>query len=142
MIYPMTIGSFTSPSWNVQKLFSENRGKEVLKVEVETGTYETDTNFAWGRGVNHNVISNIQASAVRDADGSIILKLVNCTETPQTVKIEGVAGKCVRTVFGGGEAMAHNSPAEIEALKESVTDFELNGADTLAPLSLTIYRVK
>ncbi len=142
MIYPMTIGSFTSPSWNVQKLFSENRGREVLKVEVETGTYETDTNFSWGKGVNHNVIENVQASAVRDADGSVVLKLVNCTETPQTVKIEGVAGKCVRTVFGGGEAMAHNSPAEIEALKESVTDFELNGADTLAPLSLTIYRVK
>ena len=41
---------------DVQKLFSENRGKKVLKVDVETGTYETDTKFAWGKGVNHNVI--------------------------------------------------------------------------------------
>ena len=142
MIYPMTIGSFTSPSWNVQKLFSENRGKEVLKVEVDTGTYETDTNFSWGKGVNHNVISNIQASAVRDADGSVVLKIVNCTETAQTVKIEGVAGKCLKTVFGGGEAMDHNSPAEVEALKESVGDFTLAGSDTLPPLSLVIYRTK
>ena len=142
MIYPTTTGSFSSPSWNVQKLFSENRGREVLKVSVETGTYETDTNFAWGKGVNHNVIENVQASAMRDAAGDIILKLVNCTEKAQQVEIRGVAGSGTRTVFTGPDRLAHNSPAEPEALKETSAPFKLEGTDTLPPLSLVIYRLR
>ena len=142
MIYPTTTGSFSSPSWNVQKLFSENRGREVLKVSVETGTYETDTNFAWGKGVNHNVIENVQASAMRDAAGDIILKLVNCTEEAQRVEIRGVAGSGTRTVFTGPDRLAHNSPAEPEALKETSAPFKLEGTDTLPPLSLVIYRLR
>ena len=142
MIYPTTTGSFASPSWNVQKLFSENRGREVLKVSVETGTYETDTDFAWGKGVNHNVIENVQASAMRDAAGDIILKLVNCTEKAQQVEIRGVAGSGTRTVFTGPDRLAHNSPAEPEALKETSAPFKLDGTDTLPPLSLVIYRLR
>ena len=142
MIYPTTTGSFASPSWNVQKLFSENRGREVLKVAVETGTYETDTDFAWGKGVNHNVIENVQASAMRDAAGDIILKLVNCTEKAQQVEIRGVAGSGTRTVFTGPDRLAHNSPAEPETLKETSAPFRLDGTDTLPPLSLVIYRLR
>ena len=142
MIYPTTTGSFVSPSWTVQKLFSENRGKKVLKVDVETGTYETDTKFAWGKGVNHNVIEFVQASAIRDAAGDIILKLVNCTEKPQQVEIRGVAGSGTRTVFTGPDRLAHNSPAEPEALKETSAPFKLDGSDTLPPLSLVIYRLR
>ena len=142
MIYPTTTGSFVSPSWTVQKLFSENRGKKVLKVDVETGTYETDTKFAWGKGVNHNVIEFVQASAIRDADGSVILKLVNCTEEPRRVRIEGVSGECTKTIFTGEGAMAHNSPSEPEALKETASEFNLSGEDVLPPLSLVIYRTR
>jgi len=142
MIYPMTLGSFVSPSWNVQKLFSENRGAEVLKVDVKTETFETKTAFAWGHGVNTNIIEKVQASAVRDHDGAIILKLVNCTEEPQPVRVEGMSGKALKTLFGGAAAMAHNSPAEPEALAESVESVELYGSDTLPPLSLVIYKIK
>lgn len=109
---------------------------------VETGTYETDTNFAWGKGVNHNVIENVQASAMRDAAGDIILKLVNCTEKAQQVEIRGVAGSGTRTVFTGPDRLAHNSPAEPEALKETSAPFKLEGTDTLPPLSLVIYRLR
>ena len=140
LIYPTTLGSFVNPSWTVQKLFSENRGAEVLKVDVTTGTFETKTDFAWGKGVNTNVIENVQASAVRERDGTVILKLVNCTEEPQSVRVEGVKGKAVKTLFGGGDRMAHNSSAEPEALKESVGEIDFDGMDTLPPLSLAIYR--
>lgn len=142
LIYPTTLGSFVNPSWTVQKLFSENRGEEVLKVDFKTGTFETKTDFAWGKGVNTNVIENVQASAVRDRDGSVILKVANCTEEPQAIRVEGVKGKAVKTLFGGGDAMAHNSPAEPEALKESVSEIDFDGTDTLPPLSLVIYKFR
>ncbi len=70
------------------------------------------------------------------------IKVANCTEEPQAICVEGVKGQAVKTLFGGGEAMDHNSPAEVEALKESVGDFTLAGSDTLPPLSLVIYRTK
>ena len=142
LIYPMTLGSFVNPSWTVQKLFTENRGAEVLKVDVKTGTFETDTAFAWGKGTNHNVIENVQASAVMDRDGSVILKVANCTEEPQTIRVDGVKGKAKKTLFGGGDRMAHNSPAEPEALKETVSEIDFDGTDVLPPLSLVIYRME
>ena len=141
LIYPTTTGCFVNPSWTVQKLFSANRGAAVLKVTVETATFETDCPKGWGGGAHHCVIEAVQASAQRAANGDIILKLVNCTEQPQAVEIRGVSGAATRTVFTGPDRDAHNSPAEPEALKESVSAFTLDGADTLPPLSLVIYRV-
>ena len=85
---------------------------------------------------------NVQASAMRDAAGDIILKLVNCTEKAQKVEIRGVAGSGTRTVFTGPDRLAHNSPAEPEALKETSAPFKLDGTDTLPPLSLVIYRLR
>ena len=140
MIYPTTLGLFVNPSWNVQKLFSENRGAEVLGVQVETEYFETRTNEPWTKGERVNRIAKVQASAMRAADGGIILKLANCTEEPQAICVEGVKGQAVKTLFGGGDAMAHNSPAEPEALKESVSEIDFDGTDTLPPLSLVIYR--
>lgn len=141
MIYPTTDGCFVNPSWNVQKLFSENRGKEVLKVSVATDTFETKTGKPWNKGVFHHKIECVQASAMRAADGSTILKLVNCTETPQDVQINGITGAATRTVFTGPGRDAHNSPAEPDALKEKSAPFTLSGRDTLPPLSLVIYRL-
>lgn len=142
LIYPTTDGCFVNPSWNVQKLFSENRGREVLKVAVETGTFETTTGKPWHKGEFSHKIENVQASAMRADNGDLILKLVNCTETPQEVEIRGIKGDAVRTIFTGSGRDAHNSPAEPEALKEISAPFVLAGSDTLPPLSLTIYRVK
>ena len=79
---------------------------------------------------------------MRGAAGDIILKLVNCTEEAQQVEIRGVAGSGTRTVFTGPDRLAHNSPAEPEALKETSAPFKLDGTDTLPPLSLVIYRLR
>ena len=138
LIYHSGDGNFVNPSWNVQKLFSENRGAEVLKVSVETGTFEVDAGSA-KRKARH-VIENVQASAMRAADGTLVLKLVNCTESPQEVEIRGLSGRVARTVFTGPDRNAHNTPFDREALKEKTGDFMFAGSDTLPPLSLVIYR--
>lgn len=139
LIYQTTTGSFVNPSWNVQKLFSENRGAEVLGVSVKTGRHETDTTEPFGNGDRHNVIDNVQASAVRAADGAVIVKLVNCTDIPQPFRLN-LAGRVRRTVFTGSGRLAHNSPSEPEALKERVGDIEFDGSGTLPPLSLTVLK--
>ena len=142
LIYPTTDGYFVNPSWNVQRLFSENRGAKVVGVEVETGTFTTVTDKPWAKGMNTNVIEKVQASAMLDEDGRFILKLANCTETAQEVEIFGIAGETTRTLFTGPGPGAHNSPAEPDALRETVSDFTLRGRDVLPPLSLVIYREK
>ena len=127
LIYHSNDGCFVNPSWNVQKLFSENRGAEVLRVSVETGRMQKD-------------IDDVQADAVRTEKGEVILKLVNCTERLQRVEVKGFSGAVRRTVFTGPGRDAHNAPYDREALKETSGDFTLAGSDTLPPLSLVIYR--
>lgn len=141
LIYPTTDGSFVNPSWNVQKLFSENRGAEVLPVAVETENFETQTTEPWCKGVFKNTIAKVQASAVRTAEGTVILKLVNTTEAPQEVKLS-LRGAAQRITFTGPDRDAHNSPCEPEALKETVADVTLTDAPVaLPPLSLVIFRL-
>jgi len=118
---------------------------EDIDLSLDGGVYAElvrNRSFEDGNGVNTNVIENVQASAVRDRDGSVILKVANCTEEPQAIRVEGVKGQAVKTLFGGGDAMAHNSPAEPEALKESVSEIDFDGTDTLPPLSLVIYKFR
>ena len=129
LIYPTTTGCFTHPSWNVQRLFSENRGDEVLGIDVKTGLLTS----------GKQVIRKVQASAVRDADGAVTVKLVNCTEEPQSVKLN-LTGRARKTLFTGPGRDAHNSPSEPEALKEQVSEVDFDGTETLPPLSLTVYR--
>ena len=142
MIYPTTDGAFVSPSWNVQKLFSENRGKEVLKVDVATDSIELTRFRANRNDIQTNLIECVQASAMRANDGGIVLKLVNCSETPKRVAIRGLAGEVLRTVFTGKDRDAHNSLFEPDALKETAAAITLDHGDVLPPLSLVIYRAR
>jgi len=138
LIYPMTDGNFVNPSWNVQKLFSENRGREVLAF---------DQTSRWFKARKGQACRAVQFSAVRDADGSVVVKAVNCSEEPQPLTL-ALAGKKIaqaqKTLFTGPGARASNSPLAREALKEAsgaaaVKDGAV--ADTLPPLSLTVFRV-
>ena len=139
LIYPMTDGNFVNPSWNVQKLFSENRGKDVLAF-AQTGKWMTSKDGKRCRA--------IACSAVRDADGAVIVKLVNCSEEPQpcTLKVAGAAvAAAAKTVFTGPGARASNSPANREALRETTGVSAVRDGtvtDTLPPLSLTVLRAE
>ena len=139
MIYPTTDGSFVSPSWTVQKLFSENRGTEVLKVGVRTDAIELTRFRPWKNDIQTNILECVQASAMRTAGGGVVLKLVNCAETPKRVEVRGLSGRVRRTVFTGPHRDAHNSPFEPEALKETESHVTLPCTDILPPLSLVIY---
>ncbi len=147
LIYPTTDGVFASPSWTVQKLFGENRGAEVMAVSVETGSYKTETREPWLKGVFKHTIANVQASAVRESDGTLIVKVVNTTEEPQeialTIQGKPATGACAKTLFTGPDRDAHNSPSDPEALAETTTHHPtFPTQETLPPLSLTIYRLK
>ena len=144
LIYPLTIGSFTHPSWTVQKLFSENRGAEVLNLKIATSSREYVERDR--KGDRRHRIDAVQASALRTTDGAYILKLVNTTDVEQSVEIkgDGLSGRPgTRTMFGGFAADAHNSPAAPDALKERVSPIDrFSGVEKLPPLSLTILRLE
>ena len=142
LIYPTTLGNFVNPSWTVQKLFSENRGAEVLGVKVDSTTFETTAPPVYARRYTKHNIETIQASAVRCAEGAVTVKVVNCAETAKTT-ILNLKGNAMRTVFTGPSADAHNSPFAPNALKETVASVVLDGTPlTLPPLSLTIYKIQ
>ncbi len=141
LIYPTTDGCFVNPSWNVQRLFSANRGVQVLKLEVATSTFRTKSPKKKGGGFDKNNIEKVQGSAVRAANGDVIVKLVNCSEEKQPVMIKGVSGNAVKTVFTGPNREAHNLPGEPELVKETTSSMVLDGQDVLPPLSLVVYRV-
>jgi alpha-L-arabinofuranosidase len=139
LIYPLSDGNFVNPSWNVQKLFSENRGVEVLAFE-QRGRFLKTKNGAFCRA--------IATSAVRDRDGSVIVKAVNCSNEPQPYRLS-VAGapitRAAKTCFTGPDARASNSPLARERLRETTSDARLRAGaveETLPPLSLTVYRLR
>jgi len=138
LIYPTTDGNFVNPSWNVQKLFSENRGKEVLAFEQTSRVM---------RNKEGHRCRAIAASAVRDVDGTILVKAVNCSDQPQELKVS-LAGakiaKAQKTWFTGPNAKASNSPMDREALKEasdSATVKHGQVVETLPPFSLTVFKL-
>ncbi len=136
LIYPMTDGNFVNPSWNVQKLFSENRGKDVLEMTLSSRAMKLR---------DGKKCRAIAASAVRDADGSVVVKAINCSETPQpcTISVKGGSfSRVEKTLFTGAGARASNDPINRDALGEtkgtaSVKDGAIS--ETLPPLSFTVY---
>ena len=139
LIYPMTDGNFVNPSWNVQKLFSENRGREVLAFSQES---------RWMKTKDGKACRAVAVSAVRDADGAVVVKAVNCSEEPQPFTLALAGTKVLRagkTWFTGPDAHASNSPLVREALKESSGDAKVAGGavvETLPPLSLTVFHIR
>ena len=96
---------------------------------------------------NGSACRAVQASAVRDADGSVIVKAVNCSEEAQPFELSFADAKISRaqkTWFTGSGARASNSPLAREALKEASGAATVKDGvvvETLPPLSLTIFRV-
>jgi hypothetical protein len=85
---------------------------------------------------------------VRDRDGSVIVKAVNCSNEPQPYRLS-VAGapitRAAKTCFTGPDARASNSPLARERLRETTSDARLRAGaveETLPPLSLTVYRLR
>ena len=139
MIYPTASACIVSPSWNVQRIFSANRGKELLNTEVTTGKFHTRSVLAWGNGWEEQDIEKVQATAVRTEKGEIVVKLVNCTEEPQDFTLN-LRGRASRLTFTGPDRNAHNTLETPDALKEVEDTVDFKGTGSLPPLSLVVYR--
>jgi len=138
LIYPMTDGNFVNPSWYVQKLFSENRGKEVLNFKQTSRMMTTK---------DGKRCQAVAASVVRNANGTILVKAVNCSNVPQALQLSIAGTKILeakKTWFTGPNAEACNSPFNRETLKEVSCAIPVsNGTveDHLPPLSITVFRL-
>ena len=106
-----------------------------------------DQTSRWFKARKGQACRAVQFSAVRDADGSVVVKAVNCSEEPQpcTISVKGGAfASAAKTAFTGPGARASNDPLRRDALNEvkgvsTVKDGEIS--ETLPPLSLTVYRI-
>ncbi len=124
------LGSFGSPAYYVQKMFSNNRGTAVLKTRIDpvpTLTLEEIPRAplppggrgapGGGRGGPAGPFDAVYATASRDnATGDIVLKLVNVQAAPQPLKIDvrgatGILGQARGEVLTADLA-AMNSVAE------------------------------
>ena len=135
LINVVSDGCFVSPSWNVQRLFSEYRGQEVLDCRVDTPMFEPGEKNSDGSPMT---APSVAASAVKTADGTIVLKVVNPTTCAQSVRMN-LKGRARHILFTGPEADACNSLYDREALKEVERYIVLDGVVELPPLSLSVY---
>ena len=106
-----------------------------------------DQTVRWMKTKDGKSCRAVQASAVRDADGSIIVKAVNCSENPQPLKIS-LAGAKISSAkkiwFTGPGGKACNNPLDREALKEASGTAAVKAGivdETLPPLSLNVFKL-
>ena len=132
--------SFGSPSYYVQKMFSNNRGDVVLPITLTPQISPSDlppppapaTNAPSGRGRGRGQTSlppyTLFASSSRDeATGDVILKVVNAIEMPQQVEIS----------LDGAPTVGKT--AKMEVLTGALTDVNsVNNPMKVAPKSSTV----
>ena len=135
LINVVSDGCFVSPSWNVQRLFSEYRGNEVLDCHVDAPLFEPGEKNSDGSPMT---APSVAASAVKTTGGAIVLKVVNPTTCAQSVRLN-LKGRAKHVLFTGPEADACNSLYDRELLKEVTRDVVLDGVVELPPLSLSVY---
>lgn len=113
--------SYATPSYYVQKLFSVNKG-EIIK-EFERPSEE-----------------GLFASAVKNADGKIVIKAVNVSDKACKLdigKLDIKADEVKRTVYAAGKDDCNSieNPEKCVPVEDKVS---LQTALNLAPLSLTV----
>jgi alpha-L-arabinofuranosidase len=137
LIWFDNLNSYGTPDYYVQKLFSNNKGTQVISILQ-----------------NNEVIAgqdSIYASAVVDkTSNEIILKLVNTDnkEQKRDIVIDGAAklnGSAELTVLKADRLDDLNSIAEPVKVKPVDQQINLNGKTvsfTLAPYSVNVLRIK
>ncbi|MCQ2524257.1 MAG: carbohydrate binding domain-containing protein [Lachnospiraceae bacterium] len=119
--------SYATPSYHVQKLFSINKGEYIKEYKpLNEGTFFT--------------------SAVKAADGSVILKAVNVGDKEETIDLTGLNlvaddRKVKVTVLAAGkdDVNSISSPDKVSPVESEV---EFKDAVKVAPLSLKVIVIK
>lgn len=130
------LGSYGSPSYQVIKLFNENRGDEVVRAGFQTD------GPAPGAPLNYSVTKDT-------AGGRLFLKLVNPAAEARRVPIavEGAAvdGKGVETVLTADRLDAENTladPTRVVPVTSERTDLSRQFTETLPPHSVVVLQLQ
>ncbi|MBH8557755.1 alpha-L-arabinofuranosidase C-terminal domain-containing protein [Hymenobacter negativus] len=136
LIWFDNLNAYGTVNYYVQQLFSQNKGTTMLPVQLPGGAKSgTD---------------NLFASAVADdAAGDLVVKLVNYSTAPRTVKVNlagakklGKTGRAL--VMAADDLNTQNSLQEPKKLTPQESKFAVAGpvvSYTLAPNSLTVLRI-
>ncbi len=141
--------SYGSPSYYVQKLFSQYQGDEVLATKADNlPTYQwVQTSRRGNAGTRTNEVKSVFYSATRDTKhGKIIVKIVNRADTAQPVKIDitgvkSVAPKGTAIVLKTANRKETNSlkdPQHIVPVTEKVKGLGTSFTRNYPPCSVTI----
>ena len=142
------LNSYGSPAYYAQKMFSLQKGDEVLGISAENLPSRA---APAGRGGGTRQIKSLFYSATRDSrSGKITLKIVNSADTPQAVKIEingvkSVSSKGTATVLKAAKREETNSikdPKHIVPETETVRGLGASFTRTFPPCSITILELR
>ena len=135
MIWFDNLRSYGTPNYYVQKLFSTNKGTQILPVLLN--------------GSPKNGQQNLYASASFDKPAAeVVLKVVNAAASPREVRINLAGSRAVSSrskayVLASADLKSENSfenPSNVSPLERQVTAArEFNY--TFAPNSLTVLRI-
>ncbi|HUO06910.1 MAG TPA: alpha-L-arabinofuranosidase C-terminal domain-containing protein [Phycisphaerae bacterium] len=147
------LNSYGSPSYHVQKMFSENLGDAILPMtgeEIPTHAWQPPAPRGSTTKPAPRVVPSLFYVATRDSrTGMVYLKFVNAVETPQNVSItldgvKSVDPKGTQIVIHSDDPMATNSitaPTNIVPVTSDVTDLAPTFSHTFPPYSVTILRI-
>ncbi|HEY6899449.1 MAG TPA: endo-1,4-beta-xylanase, partial [Puia sp.] len=143
-----TLSSYGSPSYYVQKMFSESLGSQV--VNIEASGLPTQTRYPnaqdSARGVRPKTIPAMFFSATKDSAGRVFLKVVNATASAQDLTIElagvgKVASQGMETTIGSDKAEATNTiddPVRVVPVKTAVKGIGKRFVRRFQPYSVTV----
>jgi alpha-N-arabinofuranosidase len=156
--------SFGSPSYYVQKMFSNNRGDVVLPAKLDPVPMLTAEEIpqapvpqgtpprGGGRGpaVPPGPFDGVYVSATRDTgNGDVILKLVNIQATPQPLNVNLQGAQMIRRDASGemltGELGGINTvadPMKVVPRPVAIKDAGTSFAYSLPALSVSVIRLK
>ena len=142
--------SFVTPSYDVQRIFSDNRLDSVLKCSVvsETTPIKADAK----RKVPDRTDALVANAGIAAGGKTLVVKVVNCAEKPVSatlsLKNARLRGGLVRTVFPVEDGLGRDDcNTHCRTVATSATFHEGVGRDaekislSFKPLSLTVLRI-
>jgi alpha-L-arabinofuranosidase len=147
------LNSFGSPSYYVQKMFSENLGDTIVPItaaDTPTHTWQPAPRRGTTTAPAPREVPSLFYNATRDSKtGMVYLKFVNSVETPQnvTITLDGVtsvAPKGTEIVIHSDNSKDTNSitdPTKIIPITSDLTGLTPTFTHTFLPYSVTILRI-
>jgi alpha-N-arabinofuranosidase len=144
------LGSYGSPSYYVQKMFSLNHGDEVLAATIENAPGR-DAAPAEGARRGGGAPGTLFTEATRDSKtGAIYVKVVNSAAQPQEVHIEiqggnGIASAGRATVLSASSPEVTNSikdPKKLTPVTTEVSGLGRGFTRSFPPYSVTVLQLQ